>query len=150
MLLLSYLPSVNGARTARKAENPFLSFIFYMGTVTLTPKLSYVFCFYYIASDIEEPFLYVVDPLIFSSFVFSGPFRDITNPMALVWSNRVIFLAFNLLLCHIYLGYWVFKSGCVTQKYNKFGYGILNPSNQTFCHTKERIKDLIANFVKHN
>jgi hypothetical protein len=35
--------------------------------------------------------LYVVDPLIFSSFVFSGPFRDITNPMALVWSNRVIF-----------------------------------------------------------
>ena len=63
-----------------------------MGTVTLTPKLSYVFCFYYIASDIEEPFLYVVDPLIFSSFVFSGPFRDITNPMALVWSNRVIFL----------------------------------------------------------
>jgi hypothetical protein len=60
------------------------SFPYLHGTVTLTPKLSYVFCFYYIAPDIEEPFLYVVDPLIFSSFVFSGPFRDITNPMALV------------------------------------------------------------------
>ena len=81
------------------------SFPYLHGTVTLTPKLSYVFCFYYIASDIEEPFLYVVDPLIFSSFVFSGPSRDITNPMALVWSNRVVFLTFNLILCHIYFGY---------------------------------------------
>ena len=93
------------------------SFPYLHGTLTLTPKLSYVFCFYYIASDIEEPFLYVVDPLIFSSFVFSGPFWDITNPMALVWSNRVVFLEFNLLLCHIYLGY---LNQDVTRKYNHY------------------------------